>query len=447
MFIGTGVAPSLKPLIAAATTPEPLRPALTRPIVDAWSMTSLKMHTGRPEVAPWLRGWVNEDTQTAVVWRAHLPTRASEKVEDEEIEAFFEAAPTHTSELLDGETWQVKEWLLKRAANCADASAFDRSQVVAFAFGPSGDLRQQIKLKHLLFESKDKKEKERVDRLLGSLTEGTVIVDARLGGLTMDGLLESRENRIPDTLDSDSGWKPDPPFRVRQFGVEAEPRWQIVHRFVKESPEDDEPSEGLVVEKQRGDITTEESRAVGNAQLLADHQREAERLASELGARLGLGDAHKKMLRIAARHHDEGKRAGRWQRAFNAPRDGQIYAKTRGPVNVALLEGYRHEFRSVEDAKKDVEFHELRNGLNELCLHLIAAHHGYARPVIGTGGWDDRPPSMLVGPARAVAERFARLQREWGPWGLAWWESLLRAVDQQASRENDMAKDAPEAGE
>ena len=36
-----------------------------------------------------------------------------------------------------------------------------------------------------------------------------------------------------------------------------------------------------------------------------------------------------------------------------------------------------------------------------------------------------------------MAERFARLQREWGPWGLAWWESLLRAVDARASREND----------
>jgi CRISPR-associated endonuclease/helicase Cas3 len=46
---------SLKTLIDAATTPAPLRPALTRPLVDAWSMTSLEKHTGRPEIAPWLR--------------------------------------------------------------------------------------------------------------------------------------------------------------------------------------------------------------------------------------------------------------------------------------------------------------------------------------------------------------------------------------------------------
>jgi CRISPR-associated endonuclease/helicase Cas3 len=37
--------------------------------------------------------------------------------------------------------------------------------------------------------------------------------------------------------------------------------------------------------------------------------------------------------------------------------------------------------------------------------------------------------------AREVALRFVRMERRWGPWGLAWWESLLRAADQQASRE------------
>jgi hypothetical protein len=29
--------------------------------------------------------------------------------------------------------------------------------------------------------------------------------------------------------------------------------------------------------------------------------------------------------------------------------------------------------------------------------------------------------------------------QHWGPWGLAWWEALLRAADQQASRDNDAA--------
>ena len=61
-------------IIAAATTAAPLHPELTRPLLDAWSMTSLQRHEGRPEVAPWLRGWEQEEEpQTSVVWRKHLP--------------------------------------------------------------------------------------------------------------------------------------------------------------------------------------------------------------------------------------------------------------------------------------------------------------------------------------------------------------------------------------
>ena len=75
-----------------------------------------------------------------------------------------------------------------------------------------------------------------------------------------------------------------------------------------------------------------------------------------------------------------------------------------------------------------------------LVLHLIAAHHGQARPLIATRGCEDAPPSALEERAREVALRFARLQKRWGPWGLAWWEALLRAADQQASRDNDGAE-------
>jgi CRISPR-associated endonuclease/helicase Cas3 len=112
---------ALGEMIGKATTPEPLRPALTRPTVDAWSMTSLENHTGRPEVAPWLRGWVEDDPQTTVIWRAYLPVRQGiadwprTSVEKKEIEKFFEAPPPHDSEKLETETYRVVEWLRNRA--------------------------------------------------------------------------------------------------------------------------------------------------------------------------------------------------------------------------------------------------------------------------------------------------------------------------------------------
>ena len=79
-------------LIADTSSPAPLRPALRRAVLDAWSMTSLPEHTGRPDVAPWLRGWVEEDPQITVAWRTHLPVREEPPVTSKEIEDFFEAA-------------------------------------------------------------------------------------------------------------------------------------------------------------------------------------------------------------------------------------------------------------------------------------------------------------------------------------------------------------------
>lgn len=69
----------LADILAAATSLAPLRPGLTRPLVDAWSMTSLEKHTGRPLVAPWLRGWVDDKPQTALIWRRFLPAARERK--------------------------------------------------------------------------------------------------------------------------------------------------------------------------------------------------------------------------------------------------------------------------------------------------------------------------------------------------------------------------------
>jgi CRISPR-associated endonuclease/helicase Cas3 len=120
----------------------------------------------------------------------------------------------------------------------------------------------------------------------------------------------------------------------------------------------------------------------------------------------------------------------------------KVFAKTRGPINQAILDGYRHEFGSLPYLEKNAQFEALPEDWRDLVLHLVAAHHGQARPVIRTRGCEDAPPSALEERARDVALRFARLQKRWGPWGLAWWEALLRAADQQASRENDTELEA-----
>ena len=474
--------------VAEASTRPPLYPALSRPLVDAWAMTSLVEHTGRPEVAPWLRGWVDDEQQTTVVWRRCLPLRfvAAEMQEPNpgEIEAFFDAAPPQTVELLETETRSVVDWLKKRAQRLLksldkqaagrrdrDGEASDgEAPVEDGGYGLIEPLKPATPVVFMLGKGSDseyshlslKEIDGRSPKDLFPLLVGQrLVVDARIGGIK-DGLLDPSHCEFVSTIEN--GWgdseipedRPEdggPEIRVRVLGDDARKkeqrispeasgdsshRWQESFAAPYRLSEDGEETEvWLVVDERPGAAGDEEARAMTAKPLgLADHQERVGREAERIAEAIGLPPPDRAMLVAAARHHDDGKRVELWQRAFNAKREGRPWAKTSGPLNRHVLGGYRHEFQSVLDAEK--------NGLDgldrsdprfDLALHLMAAHHGYARPVIAVEGCDGLPPSAAAGRAREAARRFARLQRRWGPWGLAWWEALLRAADQRASRE------------
>ena len=292
------------------------------------------------------------------------------------------------------------------------------------------------------------------------LVGATLVVDARLGGLT-DGLLSAKTNTSAEAADDGATtWlaRPDAPdvpvtgfrLRVLEASDEDESVWRTTpgagwvrrHLFVT-SVVDGEPSKALVVDGWVRDAATEEERAQADRpQQLDEHQSWAEGCARQIAQRLGLSTERANLLALAARLHDEGKRAARWQRAFKAPIDGRPYAKTNGPLDFDLLDGYRHELGSLPCVEAHNDFMALGTDDQDFVLHLIAAHHGFARPLIRTSGLDDAPPSQAEGRALSVALRFAKLSRRWGPWGLAWWEALLRAADQTASRRNQQAATA-----
>ena len=485
-------------LTIRASTPVPLYPELSRPLVDAWAMTSLPEHSGRPEVEPWLRGWVKQDPQTTVVWRRFLPVCVHsadycvqvEPLHETKVEEFFDAAAPLLGEQLQTETSRVADWLRKSArrlerflnkpevhrreleaahadsskdpsaVSSADAPAPLHGEApIAFVLG-GGGFEGVIRLSDAAINLKPK---DLVRQLAGRL----IVVDARICGL-IDGLLEAGNGESVPTAEDNWG-DPDAckglpadnsrpsallAVRVRLLGdddrrrmlegqeaeVTSEERMHVAWHEAWAAPyrvsADDNVSTWLVVQKWRAEVSDEDSRAMAPAfQQLQAHQelaaREAERIATDLGLPL----ADRAMLVAAARRHDEGKRASRWQRAFHAPRHGGPYAKTPGPVNRHVLNGYRHELQSMIDAEREgLVGLERSDPRFDLALHLIAAHHGNARPVIGTDGCDVLPPTAAARRAFEAGRRFARLQRQWGPWGLAWWEALLRAADQRASR-------------
>jgi CRISPR-associated endonuclease/helicase Cas3 len=476
-------APENAELIEKATTPAPLHPPLTRALVESWSMTSLEEHTGRPEVEPWLRGWIDgQEPTTTIIWRTHLPvTSDGALLGSAERKVFFEAAGPHTAELLETEAWRAAEWLETRIKSIngttakpeahsnsdehAAAATLDSNDDTAQATViPDEEPRRPLRPNEVVALiqnddarpfvitprfSDDDKRNPLVERLAGA----TLWVDVRLGGLgasgdgVVSGLLDPESDRASDVTVA-QGNTVVVPLRIRRDASAQgasnsdDDLWRQEARIPIRRSEAGDEEEWLVIESHAGNgAETEEGRAVSakRSQTLAEHEEWTERAAREIAERLQLDGRYKQVLARAARLHDEGKKAARWQRAFGARLKGGPYAKTTRHPNIEMLGGYRHEFGSLPYAEMDPVVSDMPDDLRDLCLHMIAAHHGRARPLIPTDG-ADAPPSLLIERAGQVALRFAKLEKLWGPWGLAWWESLLRAADQQASRENDEGK-------
>ena len=470
-------------IVDAATTQAPLHPELTRPLLDAWAMTSLAKHEGRPEVAPWLRGWdEEEEPQTIVVWRKYLPfVRRDDdtSVPPGMVAEFFRVAPVHATEKLEAMSSRVFDWLLKRAVQVGKRDqdhdlAVKDDEIIAILMDRAGEhvasaklseIRQLAALAKSMSKSdqrhRDRRKREWKERLLpGAL----LVVDARMGGLR-DGMLDEKCESEVASADADETWrekKEDPAaaasrpmirFRVEEVtgnedgeGVKLLDKfayWRPLRIFETRFDDGGVARRGLAIFKWPDDAADEDSRSILSApQALSDHAEQVAARARDLAMRIGLPDEEVDALCLAARLHDNGKAAVRWQNAMKAPKDGRPYAKTNGGGNWRLLEGYRHEFGSLLEAERG----DLPESTRDLILHLIAAHHGNARPLISSAGCDDGPPSLLESKAGDAALRFARLQKHYGPWGLAWREAILRAADQAASREWSKLQEKHEDG-
>ena len=221
------------------------------------------------------------------------------------------------------------------------------------------------------------------------------------------------------------------------------------------------------------DLSIADSTQISILDHTADVERELERLISNLPL-----DAWKNALRAAAALHDWGKADERFQAMLlNGDRatawaQQELWAKSHGMPrsradrNLAhqraeLPSGFRHEMLSAQLAPL-VGLLPNDEQQRILALHLIASHHGYARP-FAPFVEDPDPPELAIGSLASgvmlspedrrrahahaldsgIAERFWNLNRLLGPWALAWVETALRLADQVAS-ENPRHRSTPE---
>ena len=458
--------------VRRATTPAPLYPALTRPLVDAWSMTSLKAHEGRPAVGPWLRGWdEQEEPETTVAWRAYLPRTIANggtfAAPRSLVDAFFQCAPLHPTEKLEARRSHVLAWLLKRTRRVARRTeqhdlAMGKTEIAALVLDRASEYVSTLTLEDLwllarspttLTPTEKRKQREQRAEIERALAGTLLVVDARFGGLSDDGMLDEQHDSAAVTADADDRWQDtyedqgsDVPvirFRVVPVAKDADgeglrlppnlERWRHVGTFETEFSDDGGVRAGLAVLKWRDDAANDGARSVlSSPQVLRGHAEQVADRVRAIAERLRLPADEIEALVIAAQCHDDGKAAPRWQQAMNAPVQGRPYAKTSGGGDWRLLAGYAHEFGSLVAA---AQRRDLPEATRDLILHLIAAHHGHARPLIPPAGCEDGPPSLLEAIAGSAALRFSRLQDRYGPWGLAWREAILRAADQGASRD------------
>jgi CRISPR-associated endonuclease/helicase Cas3 len=187
---------------------------------------------------------------------------------------------------------------------------------------------------------------------------------------------------------------------------------------------------------------------------LDEHMRNCARLAARFAE--GLSERLRRTVERAAATHDLGKADPRfqaWLRGGNPVRPDELIAKSNrnGQNRAAIrrareLSGYpkggRHELTSTALLAARGEGAEDLDG--DLLLHLVASHHGRCRPFAPVVA-DEEPVIItheetsvsskhdLGRVGSGVSERFWRLTRRYGWYGLAYLESLVRLADQRQS--------------
>ena len=205
---------------------------------------------------------------------------------------------------------------------------------------------------------------------------------------------------------------------------------------------------------------------IGRPVKLLRHLPDVEALARHHAAGCGLPEDLVDAIACAGLLHDLGKADPRFQsllrggarwlggeplaKSAEIPRNRAAYERAR--TASGYPKGGRHELLSVRLAESASVLLPERDDLRDLVLHLIASHHGHCRPfapvVFDEQGVDIdlelrgqrthwSGPTNLERLDSGVADRYWRLVRRYGWWGLAWLEALLRLADWRQSERGE----------
>jgi len=420
----------------AAFAPSPEIRIMTDILLDAWALTSVREKMpGRPPVAEWLHGVAEwQPPETYVAWRDEVSCITGELLSKYKPEDLLEDYPLKPQELLRDRTDRVSKHLEKIAKRCPE------SQIWII---DSNSMIRTISMAELVEEGHNKWQK-----FLGNCT---VLLQPEAGGLR-DGMLagDARFEESFKYYDVSDKWLDEDgnPRRSRVWDADPQPWGMRLVRSIdtcidwEDESENDESGEHRYwkwyVQPRSAD--DDGSRSASRLRELDEHLQTAKKYALTIVDKLGLGDIEKSAVISAAKWHDLGKHRQIWQRSISNMNYPEIVlAKSGGSMNSADLSNYRHELGSVIEVSADEEFKSLPLEAQDLTLHLIAAHHGRARPHFSADEVFDpeKTEEDARNAARETPRRFAQLERKYGRWGLAFIESLVRAADILASQSSE----------
>lgn len=418
----------------AAFSPSPTVLPATDILFDSWALTSLMGDLpGRPEVGPYLHGVAEwEPPETHVAWRADIGELDRAGVKEDDLAEMLEAFPIRAAERLRDTAGRVLEQFVAIAGRCPEARAVlikdgEPRWITLANLAPTG-----------------RADTTKLNDAVRLLSYAIVLLPTEVGGLK-DGMLDGKsETPVADVAEASLAGQ-----AVRQrVRVTGEEKKALLDRSVESklverctltlsgSDSEDEDASPVTIEYR---VAKAESGEPGKPVLLAEHTKDAEATAQRIAGALGLSGDIAEVLALAGRWHDHGKARERWQKYARNPTPQEpatALAKSKSYGDPTKLGGYRHEFGSLHAAAVDPEI--ASHPEQDLILHLIATHHGWARPHFrhnsGASAHDPMHTTSENQQAAAKAmRRFARLQRRFGRWALAWLESLLRCADAMAS--------------
>jgi len=419
---------------ARAFSPKPAVPPLTDILLDSWALTSIDEMPGRPDIAPYLHGQTCDPPETHIAWRNEVSLFERHRIDDSQLHNWFRSCRIRSAERLSDRTDRVTKFLrslhgehLKKRGSC------DFTVVV---------LNERGKAESLKLEDVIKKDIE----------YATLVLPAEAGGLDRDGMLDPtkidpvQDIDVADSLEEDpcrerwlcksretQVWKRLLPSDKSEWGESKPDEWNERARVALEDSEEADEGLALVLRMPSKQLAAEDPGIAVFRQTLAEHKNRIGRQMESIADRLDLEPRIGSALVSAAIRHDDGKDRQIWQHyACNV--DFEPLAKSERYRHWRVLGGYRHELGSILEAMRDDSL--LRAEEPELILHVVAAHHGHARPHFPERGFDNERFSTHENQQAVtlVMQRFGRLQNRFGRWGLAWLESLMRCADVAASQ-------------